>query len=100
VTVCMMSGCEGNCTEDEELQDLLQQMVASRTPDKLPTGGTHAAVRGDGRCLIGAVQHGAAGYADYSSVPRDSYGVPLDLATADAEQRNSDQLLTRCYSHC
>lgn len=100
LTVCMMSGCEGNRTEDDELQDLLQQMAASRTPDKLPAGGTHAAVRGDGRCLIGAVQHGAAGYADFSSVSRDSYGIPLDSATADAEQCDTAQLLTRCYSRC
>lgn len=92
---CLVLGCES--PEGKALQDLVEQMVAARTPDVLSLGGTHAAVRGDGRCLIGAVQHGAAGYTDYASIPRDDRGVPLDVATADEEQRISLQALTRCY---
>jgi hypothetical protein len=69
-------------------------MVSARVPDKLDAHGIHATIRGNGRCLIGATQYGAAGYDAYH-IPRDERGVPLDSVIADNEHHSTAEVLVQ-----
>lgn len=119
---CCMCADEETAEVSSGCQQLVEQMVSARVPDQLPSDGTHVAVRGDtqlshslhchttatatqlrghllwlgdGRCLIGATQHAARGYAAYVAIDRDDCGVPKNGSVANTEQDESAAALTR-----
>lgn len=78
-----------------ELQNLVEAQISARVPETLPSDGIHKPVRGDGRCLISAVQHAATGYSVLSDIGRDGAGIPKDTSTEHMEQEMSVGALAR-----
>ena len=80
-----------------DIQTRVEQIVSAQVPERIhSSAATHVftTVRGDGRCMVSAVQQGI-GLSEYRKVARDERGVPLGEETADAEQQQSHAAVQR-----
>ena len=80
-----------------DIQTRVEQIVSAQVPERIhSSAATHVftTVRGDGRCMVSAVQQGI-GLSEYRKVARDERGVPLGEETADAEQQQSQAAVQR-----
>lgn len=81
-----------------DIQTRVEQIVSAQVPERIhSSAATHVftTVRGDGRCMVSAVQQGILGLSEYRKVARDERGVPLGEETADAEQQQSHAAVQR-----